>query len=72
MEDGQLFYVEQFEIASKDGSFDGFFPGRHGGFYGRTDGDLRWDFAVTVRLATSLLVEGALQVNTRGVRGESV
>ena len=28
-----------------------------GGIYGATDGDLRWDFTVTVRLVTSLLVE---------------
>ena len=41
----QLFHVEQLEMASKDGRFDGFWtvPGTvsHGGFYGHTDGDLR-------------------------------
>jgi len=66
MEDGQLFYVEQFEIASKDGDFDGFWTVRGTvgteRFYGRTDGDLRWDFTVTVRLVTSLLVGRVFQV----------
>jgi len=45
---GQLFHVEQFEIARNDAGFRRFLTVRRtvrdGGFYGRTDGDLRWDF----------------------------
>ena len=62
--DGQLFHVEQFEIVNKDEGFDGFWtatrPVGDGGFYGRTDGDLRWDFTVMIILTTSLLVESIL------------
>ena len=50
--DGKLFHVEQFEIGRNDGGFERFLTVRStvadGGFYGRTDGDLRWNFTVTV------------------------
>ena len=50
---GQLFHVEQFEIGRNDAGFRCFLTVRRtvrdGDFYGRTDGDLRWEFHRTVR-----------------------
>jgi len=44
--------VEQFENVCKDEGFDCFLTVKgmvaYGRFCGRTDGDLRWDFAVAV------------------------
>ena len=57
---GQLFHVEQFEIASNDRGFRFFLTVkrtvRDGRFYGRTDGDLRWAYYRHGVLDTSLLV----------------
>ena len=50
--DFKLFHVEQFEIGSNDGGFERFWTVNSmvgdGGFYGATDGDLRWNLTVTV------------------------